>query len=220
MAKATLPTNFKDDIMNASMNGKRRYRMTQNADGTVSFDDATTYDQVGNNFGGAQINQTNTAVNASADASKIIDSLDAIKANTQAKYMAGALAVKELNNNLGGNNLIYNESEDAYYIQHGADAALKKLGSNDLVIPKIETSKTKFDYGYSNTSLSMPINTQSYKTMIIGSVSPAYGSTGVTYSHKPGQIYNISNLDSVTLQINTVGNYGTTASMNNIVFSS
>ena len=26
--------------------------------------------------------------------------------------------------------MIYNESEDAYYIQHGADSALKKLGSN------------------------------------------------------------------------------------------
>lgn len=38
-----------------------------------------------------------------------------------------------LNNNLtsglGGNKLIYNESEDAYYIQHGADAVRKKLGS-------------------------------------------------------------------------------------------
>ena len=37
--------------------------------------------------------------------------------------------IDEITNNLGGNNLIYNESEDAYYIQHGADSALKKLGS-------------------------------------------------------------------------------------------
>lgn len=40
---------------------------------------------------------------------------------------------RELNNNLtsglGGNKLIYSESEDAYYIQHGADAVRKKLGS-------------------------------------------------------------------------------------------
>lgn len=100
MAKNVLPVNFQDDILNASMNGKRRYRMTQNSDGTVSFEDVTDYDQVGNNFGGAQINQTNTAVNASADASKIIDSLDAVAANTQPGYMAGALAVKELNTGL------------------------------------------------------------------------------------------------------------------------
>lgn len=36
-----------------------------------------------------------------ADKSKIIDNLDDIAANTQTGYMAGALAVKELNQNLG-----------------------------------------------------------------------------------------------------------------------
>ena len=36
MAKATLPTNYKDDIMASSMAGKRRYNMIQNSDGTIS----------------------------------------------------------------------------------------------------------------------------------------------------------------------------------------
>lgn len=40
--------------------------------------------------------------------------------------------IEEQNNNLGGNTLIYNESEDAYYIQHGADSVLKKLGSSNI----------------------------------------------------------------------------------------
>lgn len=105
MAKQTLPTNFKDDILNASMNGKRRYRMTQNSDGTVSFEDVTTYDQVGSNFGAGQINATNTAVNAAADASKVIDSLDSIVANTQKGYMSGALALKEVNSSLANGNV-------------------------------------------------------------------------------------------------------------------
>lgn len=39
-------------------------------------------------------------------------------------------AIKALNDNLNGNILTYNESEDAYYIQHGADAVPKKLGSS------------------------------------------------------------------------------------------
>ena len=43
---------------------------------------------------------------------------------------ASIKCVKKLNDSLGGNILIYNESEDAYYIQHGADTVLKKLGSN------------------------------------------------------------------------------------------
>ncbi len=37
-----------------------------------------------------------------ADASKIIDDIDDIAANTQAGYMAGALALKQVNSDLGG----------------------------------------------------------------------------------------------------------------------
>lgn len=101
MAKNTLPVNYKDDILNSTMDGKRRYRMITNSDGTVSFEDVTTYDQVGSSFGAAQLNAANTAVNASADSNKIIDDLSTIAANTQEGYMAGALAVKELNQSLG-----------------------------------------------------------------------------------------------------------------------
>lgn len=100
MAKNTLPVNYKDDILNSTMDGKRRYRMITNSDGTVSFEDVTTYDQVGSSFGAAQLNAANTAVNASADSNKIIDDLSTIAANTQEGYMAGALAVKELNQSL------------------------------------------------------------------------------------------------------------------------
>lgn len=100
MAKATLPTNFKDDILASSMGSKRRYNVINNPDGTISLEDVTTYTQVGSTFGAAQINATNKAANAAADASKIIDDYDTLMANTQAGYMAGALAVKELNSNL------------------------------------------------------------------------------------------------------------------------
>lgn len=106
MAKANLPVNFKDDILKENMNGKRRFNMIQNNDGTVSFEDVTDYTQVGSTFGAAQINATNEAVNNAADASKIIDSLETIKANTQSGYIAGALAVKELSSNLGNNTII------------------------------------------------------------------------------------------------------------------
>lgn len=100
MAKAILPTNFQDDILNASMGGKRRYRLINNTDGTVSLEDVTTYDQVGSNFGAGQTNQTNAAVNESLDSSKVIDSLDDIAANTQPGMPAGALAVAQLNSDL------------------------------------------------------------------------------------------------------------------------
>lgn len=60
---ADLRTNYKDDVLDASVNEKRKYNMIQNADGTVSFDDVTTYTQNGDSFGAKDVNDTNTAVN-------------------------------------------------------------------------------------------------------------------------------------------------------------
>lgn len=95
MAKQTLPTNFQDDVLN-EVNPKRKYKMIMNDDATVSFEDVTEYDQIGSNFGAAQVNETNTAVNESADKSDIIDSTADVLANTASGKMASALAVKGL----------------------------------------------------------------------------------------------------------------------------
>lgn len=122
MAKNVLPTNFQDDILGADMNGRRRYKLIQNADGTVSLEDASAYDQVGSNFGAGQINATNTAVNASADVGKIIDNTDDIMANTQKGMLAGALALKEVNSNLGGLKFGIDASGNYGYYKAGADS--------------------------------------------------------------------------------------------------
>ena len=100
MAKQTLQTNFVDDILEESMSGKRRYNLIQNDDGTVSLEDVTNYSQIGSSFGAAQVNAMNNAINESADKSKIIDNLSDIAANQQSGMMAGALAVRELNNKI------------------------------------------------------------------------------------------------------------------------
>lgn len=97
MAKQTLPTNFKDDILSSSMGGKRKYRLIDNGDGTVSFEDVTTYTQTGSDFGAGQINATNKAVNESCDKANVIDSLNDIVANQANGMIAGAKAVAELN---------------------------------------------------------------------------------------------------------------------------
>ena len=94
MAKNVLPVDFQDDILSEDMDGRRKYQMITNADGTVSFVDVTEYTQVGSNFGQAQINATNEAVNESADKNKIIDTKADLMANTQAGMIAGASAVK------------------------------------------------------------------------------------------------------------------------------
>lgn len=56
-----------------------------------------------------------------ADKSKIIDNLDDIAANTQTGYIAGALAVKELNQDLGGYKFDIIDGIPSY--KAGADAA-------------------------------------------------------------------------------------------------
>ena len=54
-----LKTNYKEDVFT----GNRKYQMTTNGDGTVSFTDVTEYSQVGDTFGAADINATNAAIN-------------------------------------------------------------------------------------------------------------------------------------------------------------
>ena len=100
MAKQELPVDFKDDVLQVEMAGKRKYRVIQNEDGTISLDDVTEYSQIGNSYGAAQMNATNMAVNESFDKNKVIDSLDDIAANESAGYAAGALAVRELDGKL------------------------------------------------------------------------------------------------------------------------
>lgn len=101
MAKQTLPTNFKDDILASSMDGKRRYNLIQNDDGTYSLEDVTDYTQTGSDFGAGQINATNQAVNESCDKANVIETMDDIMANQADGMIAGAKAVAELNGNIG-----------------------------------------------------------------------------------------------------------------------
>lgn len=96
MAKQTLPVDFKDDVLNVSMDGKRRYRLLLQEDGTYVLEDVTDYDTVGSTFGAAQINQTNQAVNQSADKGDVLGTLSQVKSNSDAKKIASANSLKEL----------------------------------------------------------------------------------------------------------------------------
>lgn len=100
MAKAILPTNFTDDVLNESMDGKRRYNMIPNADGSQSLEDVTAYDQLGSNFGASNINAMNQAINESFDKNKMISDMDELDAVTQSGYGVDALLVKEVNESL------------------------------------------------------------------------------------------------------------------------
>lgn len=58
-----LKTDYKNDILNDSMIGRRRYRITNNDDGSVSFVDISEYDQVGDLLDAEDVNKANELLN-------------------------------------------------------------------------------------------------------------------------------------------------------------
>lgn len=61
-----LKVDYRDDIITDG-DPLRRYKMISNSDGTISFQDVTTYEQNGDIFGCDDINLTNTKVNEIED---------------------------------------------------------------------------------------------------------------------------------------------------------
>ena len=132
MAKQVLPTNFMDDILNESMNGKRRWTITQNDDGTYTLEDATTYDQLGNTFGQAQVNAMNKAINESVDQARVIDDYKTLAAVNQNGFVPGAKPVAQLISDLGG--LSFGQDADGNwgYKTGGADTVIPFKGDPDF----------------------------------------------------------------------------------------
>ena len=134
MAKQVLPTNFQDDVLNASMNGKRRYMLLQQDDGSYILNDVTNYDTEGSTFGAAQINATNQAVNQSVDKDDVLNTSEEVEANVDEKKVTGALVAKQLISDIDERFpsdvriIVEGSGEDVeYYAQLGADTASKKL---------------------------------------------------------------------------------------------
>lgn len=78
---ADLRTDYKDDVLDTSVNEKRKYRMITNDDGTVSFEDVTEYLQVGDSFGSADINETNKKINI-----EVLESANVLEITEQGTY--------------------------------------------------------------------------------------------------------------------------------------
>lgn len=135
MARTVIPTNFQDDELAEEMQGRRRYRQILNLDGTVSFEDETDYDTEGSTFGASRVNEMAQNINESADVNKIIDDLEDIAVVTQNGFMAGALAVKELNSNLTANSqpfrFGYQDGKYGFIISEGGADTFSPFSSID-----------------------------------------------------------------------------------------
>ena len=103
MAYTPLRTDFKDDILDSS-NYKRKYKQVVNNDGTFSFQDETTYQQVGSDYGAKEVNEERAAINNVYE-NKLV-ALDDVALVTEEGFFVDALAVKELNSNLTKTNTV------------------------------------------------------------------------------------------------------------------
>lgn len=162
MAKQELQVDFKDDVLQAAMAGKRKYRVIQNEDGTISLEDVTEYSQVGSNFGASKMNATNMAVNESLDKNKVIDSLSDIEANEVPGYAAGALAVRELNGNcikvVDSKSITTNGYNYEYSILSFGDKRYVKLFGNYTIKNVNGTSFPPFVYNTITNLGLFPVN--------------------------------------------------------------
>lgn len=152
MAKQILPVNFRDDVLASSMNGKRRYALVPQDDGTYILNDVTDYTTVGSTFGAAQINQTNQAVNDSVDKDDVLETKEEVDANTSSGKVAGAMAVKELSRDL--QNSMLPVQKDKLTISGGT------LNNSFVVqIGKVVIANAYFVPSSSNITISgLPIN--------------------------------------------------------------
>ena len=74
---ADLRTDYKDDVLNINTNERRKYRMINNADGTISFEDVTDYLQYGDSFGALDLNAiTNAIMNECLKRTDVVDNLE------------------------------------------------------------------------------------------------------------------------------------------------
>lgn len=132
MARQVLPVNFQDDVLNASMNGKRRYMLLQQDDGSYILNDVTNYDTEGSTFGAAQINATNQAVNQSVDKDDVLNTSEEVEANSDEKKVTGALVTKQLISDLGGLTFGQTAEGEWGYKPEGADSVIPFSNAVDL----------------------------------------------------------------------------------------
>lgn len=213
MARQVLPTNFKDDVLADSMGGKRRYILTENADGTFSLEDATTYTQVGDVFGAARLNAICKAVNESVDQAKVVDDIDDIKAITQSGYVPGTLPLKQVISDLtaeDGEKFRYGKTEDGQYgyIITGEDGAdtVVPFRSGISLISGVGTKTITFDRNVDNVYVFSGAN--NVRITLNGVETSDNEYIGNSYSGLGTQLYTIGAVNKDDTLSVTQTNYG------------
>lgn len=144
-------TTFKDDVIDTSVNPRRKYNMITNSDGTVSFEDVTAYSQIGDDLTAlvlnaitSEINDINSKKLAKTD---VIDNLTstatdkALSAN-QGKVLKAAIPTKvsQLSNDSGflkKTDKINNASNADYATAAGTAATSVRSTNSEFLVDTI-----------------------------------------------------------------------------------
>ena len=216
----TLKTNYKDDILDASANTQRKYRMVNNADGTISLEDVTVYTQNGDSFGAADINKTNQAVldlnsslnikyNPDTDTIQIFyngiwNNWKTAGLQTYYLYNLGEF-VTDMDNGVyktseaAWNLSAFDNSESGLYIPSLGDLDQKTIITNDIIdLSNYSALVIEYTYGGTNYKKQVDISTissgyiEAYISNFHGDIVSSFGIT----TSKTNFIDNISVGDS------------------------
>ena len=111
---ADLPTNYFDDILSESMNGKKKFRLTYRNGTTeeVTIEDISEYDQYGSKFGAGDINKINQAVNEKFDADDVVDPMVTTEKGFAADAYQTKLQFDEQNKNISEQQIVLDNYSD------------------------------------------------------------------------------------------------------------
>ena len=161
------------------------------------------------------------------DAAKVLTTVEQVEANTDADNVAGALALKEVNNSLtaltdSGAITGMDAREDGVYITYvptsGADAVTKKLG-NEIDISKAKVDSVKGGSYATGTSVSRAMALSKGKYLIVatgywtsngatgGGVTPAFAISGGTITERTSYACLVDIPNSGTVTVSAPGNY-------------
>lgn len=220
MANLDLRVDYKDDILDLSVNTKRKYNIIENEDGTKSLEDVSVYTQNGDSFGAADINKTNQAVlylNSSLNMkyNPDTDTIQIFYNGIWNDWKTGGLQTHYLYN-LGEfvidmANGVYMTSEAAWtlsvfantesglYIPSLSNLEQKTIITNDIIdLSNYSALVIEYTYGGTNYKKQVDISTissgyiEAFIVNFHGNISSSFGIT----TTKTGFIDNISVADS------------------------
>ena len=142
----TLSTDFKDDILNESVNTKRKYNVIHNNDGTESYEDVTSYSQTGSQYGAKEVIEEREAIN---QLQKDVSSLNSALPVEQIKDDTGRSAIKFANGTMiQKRRLVIDDSgafsawgsSGLYYLRYGLGTYLEEFSDFPAVVVGVENA--------------------------------------------------------------------------------